>query len=185
MSGTRRLPVRPAAVGLLALVLAAGGLAASLAGDGFDHVKHAKLFPTCEACHSGVAAGDFATSWPTAEGCAACHDGTIEERVEWSPPAGPGGNNLRFTHVEHGLDVARQAATDSVLECASCHIRQGEAWMTVRRASARRCLACHGSEVSPEVREAIAARYPGDRATGFAVGDLRGALWVEVPAGTP
>ena len=47
------------------------------------------------------------------------------------------------------------------------------------------CLACHGSEVSPEVREAIAARYPGDRATGFAVGDLRGALWVEVPAGTP
>lgn len=44
------------------------------------------------------------------------------------------------------------------------------------------CLACHGSAVAPEVRDAIAARYPADGATGFAVGDLRGALWVEVPA---
>jgi hypothetical protein len=166
-------------VGLLALVLAAGGLAASLAEDDFDHVKHAKLFPTCEACHSGIAGGDFATSWPTAEGCAACHDGTIEEKVEWSPPIGPGGNNLRFTHVEHGLEVARQAATDSVLECASCHIRQGEAWMTVRRASARRCLACHGIAAAhleaPDsacatchLPLAQAASLPGERISAFA-----------------
>ncbi|HRN62000.1 MAG TPA: DUF3365 domain-containing protein [Luteimonas sp.] len=46
------------------------------------------------------------------------------------------------------------------------------------------CLACHGSDVAPEVREAIARHYPDDAATGFAVGDLRGALWVEVPAAT-
>jgi len=45
------------------------------------------------------------------------------------------------------------------------------------------CLACHGSEVAEPVRAAIAERYPDDHATGFAVGDLRGALWVEVPAG--
>ena len=45
------------------------------------------------------------------------------------------------------------------------------------------CLACHGGAVEPDVRAAIAARYPDDGATGFAVGDLRGALWVEVPAG--
>ena len=44
------------------------------------------------------------------------------------------------------------------------------------------CLACHGGDVAPAVRAAIAARYPGDGATGFAVGDLRGALWVEVPS---
>lgn len=43
------------------------------------------------------------------------------------------------------------------------------------------CLACHGSAVTPSVREAIARHYPGDAATGFEVGDLRGALWVEVP----
>jgi len=43
------------------------------------------------------------------------------------------------------------------------------------------CLACHGGQVAPAVRRAIAAHYPDDAATGFAVGDLRGALWVEVP----
>lgn len=47
------------------------------------------------------------------------------------------------------------------------------------------CLACHGSDVAREVREAIIARYPGDGATGFAVGALRGALWVEVPTTVP
>jgi hypothetical protein len=44
------------------------------------------------------------------------------------------------------------------------------------------CLACHGTEVAEPVRAAIARHYPDDRATGFEAGDLRGALWVEVPA---
>lgn len=50
------------------------------------------------------------------------------------------------------------------------------------------CLACHGSAVAPAVRAAIARYYPDDAATGFKVGELRGALWVEVPtaaAGAP
>jgi hypothetical protein len=29
------------------------------------------------------------------------------------------------------------------------------------------------------VKEAIAARYPADRAVGYAEGDFRGFLWVE------
>lgn len=45
------------------------------------------------------------------------------------------------------------------------------------------CLACHGAHIAPEVRAAIDRHYPDDHATGFEVGDLRGALWVEVPAG--
>lgn len=47
------------------------------------------------------------------------------------------------------------------------------------------CLACHGTQVAPQVRAMIASRYPTDGATGFGVGDLRGALWVEVPATQP
>ena len=46
------------------------------------------------------------------------------------------------------------------------------------------CLGCHGSNIAPPVAAAIRAQYPADRATGFAAGDLRGGLWVEVPAGT-
>lgn len=44
------------------------------------------------------------------------------------------------------------------------------------------CLACHGSAPAADVRDIIARHYPDDGATGFHVGDLRGALWVEVPA---
>jgi hypothetical protein len=44
------------------------------------------------------------------------------------------------------------------------------------------CTACHGTNIAPEVRAIIARHYPGDAATGFEPGDLRGALWVEVPA---
>ena len=43
------------------------------------------------------------------------------------------------------------------------------------------CLACHGSDIAEPVRVAIAERYPDDKATGFAEGDLRGMFWAEVP----
>lgn len=42
------------------------------------------------------------------------------------------------------------------------------------------CLACHGSELSPEVQAALAEKYPQDQATGFADGELRGIFWVEM-----
>jgi len=43
------------------------------------------------------------------------------------------------------------------------------------------CAACHGAVISPEVQAAVDARYPGDQATGFAPGELRGAFTVTKP----
>lgn len=43
------------------------------------------------------------------------------------------------------------------------------------------CLVCHGPQVEPELLAAIRAKYPQDAASGFAEGELRGVLWVEVP----
>lgn len=45
------------------------------------------------------------------------------------------------------------------------------------------CVQCHGraEDLSPDVRGALQQHYPGDAATGFAAGDLRGWFWVEVP----
>lgn len=45
------------------------------------------------------------------------------------------------------------------------------------------CTRCHGTaEVfEPEVAAELARHYPGDQATGFAPGHLRGFLWAEVP----
>ncbi len=44
------------------------------------------------------------------------------------------------------------------------------------------CLVCHGENLAPPLRAAVAERYPDDRATGFAAGELRGAFVVDWPA---
>ena len=38
------------------------------------------------------------------------------------------------------------------------------------------CLFCHGTEIKAPVKEKIAAHYPNDKATGFQLGDIRGAF---------
>lgn len=47
------------------------------------------------------------------------------------------------------------------------------------------CLVCHGAVIAPEIQAALAAKYPSDAATGYALGDLRGAIWGEKGAGPP
>lgn len=46
------------------------------------------------------------------------------------------------------------------------------------------CLQCHGDPETfdPGVRTALAERYPGDLATGYEAGELRGVVRVSVPA---
>ena len=46
------------------------------------------------------------------------------------------------------------------------------------------CLTCHGAQLSPAVKAALAKDYPGDQATGFKAGDLRGAFSIVWPAHT-
>lgn len=43
------------------------------------------------------------------------------------------------------------------------------------------CVTCHGTSVDPDLERAIRDKYPKDRATGFEIGELRGAFWAEVP----
>lgn len=43
------------------------------------------------------------------------------------------------------------------------------------------CSACHGGQVKPALYQKIKALYPHDRATGFNVGDLRGAFTISIP----
>lgn len=47
------------------------------------------------------------------------------------------------------------------------------------------CLTCHGAKetLAPGLAAELGKRYPADAATGYALGDLRGALWAEVPVG--
>lgn len=49
------------------------------------------------------------------------------------------------------------------------------------------CLACHGTPetLAPSIMEKLAADYPKDRATGYSVGQMRGAVTVKRPLDTP
>lgn len=38
------------------------------------------------------------------------------------------------------------------------------------------CLACHGEAIEPALAQKLAELYPGDQATGYRLGDLRGAF---------
>jgi hypothetical protein len=38
------------------------------------------------------------------------------------------------------------------------------------------CLTCHGQQLAPEVIEALGRHYPGDVATGYALGEVRGGI---------
>ena len=38
------------------------------------------------------------------------------------------------------------------------------------------CMACHGGQVAPSVKDTILKHYPNDEATGFELGELRGAF---------
>ncbi len=43
------------------------------------------------------------------------------------------------------------------------------------------CLTCHGEDIPEDVQARLDTLYPDDQATGFALGDLRGAFTVRVP----
>jgi hypothetical protein len=45
------------------------------------------------------------------------------------------------------------------------------------------CVACHGTaeQISPEVKANLAKDYPNDKATGYAVGQIRGAVSIKRP----
>jgi len=40
------------------------------------------------------------------------------------------------------------------------------------------CATCHGTQIAPSLLAAIKAKYPNDQATGFNIGELRGAVYV-------
>jgi hypothetical protein len=125
--------------------------AQSTHGDtaGFNHRQHAKLFPTCEGCHGGIATGNAATSLPTESQCRECHNGTDAKVVAWRPRARLVGL-LRYSHPAHATKVDSAGRA-----CATCHSGTTTAWMDVARTSAAKCGQCHAhatEHLSPDNR---------------------------------
>jgi len=77
-----------------------------------------------------------------------------------------------------GEDYAKMDHSEIVEEPAGRYFRYMKAIGTQPL-----CLTCHGDEatIPPKVAETLAELYPHDRATGYAPGELRGAVSIKQP----
>lgn len=80
--------------------------------------------------------------------------------------------------VQSGSDIATLEHVERVSEGGKTLVRYFKAIPTAKEP----CLACHGSDVSGELKDTISKLYPNDSATGFKAGDLRGAFSVTIEA---
>jgi hypothetical protein len=42
------------------------------------------------------------------------------------------------------------------------------------------CILCHGKNIAPSITKKLNGLYPNDQATGFQVGEIRGAFTVKI-----
>ena len=81
--------------------------------------------------------------------------------------------------------AARKAQGEDVAKLERTEIVEADGARTFRYMkaipTAEMCTACHGTALAPEVAASLAELYPQDQATGFAVGDLRGAFTLRQP----
>lgn len=83
--------------------------------------------------------------------------------------------------LEEFLEKASSGADLSKLEHFDLVSENGDKTFRYMKAipmAAEPCLACHGTELKPEVKAEISRLYPEDQATGFKPGELRGAFTI-------
>ncbi|MFV1988667.1 MAG: cytochrome c3 family protein, partial [Gemmatimonadota bacterium] len=143
--------------------LAATGVSSLMSADRFDHSEHAGLFVSCGSCHSSNDTGALVTTVTDVE-CALCHDGTREDRVDWTAPERRA-TNLRFSHPVHEREVS--SVGDEAIGCAGCHGTGGEAFMDVAAAQPAGCVDCHAPEAPSHLETSCeACHVPLAEATG-------------------
>ncbi|MBM4201831.1 MAG: DUF3365 domain-containing protein [Gammaproteobacteria bacterium] len=77
---------------------------------------------------------------------------------------------------------ARKAAGEDPAYLSYSAVVDGEFRFMKAIPTAPVCLTCHGERLAPEVTARLAELYPQDQATGFRLGDLRGAFVIVKPA---
>ena len=78
--------------------------------------------------------------------------------------------------------LEREPLRDGKPHVVTATIGEREVFMRAVPMKDQPCSQCHGTNIAPEVKAAIATSYPNDRAIGFAAGHLRGAMLVTRPA---
>lgn len=70
----------------------------------------------------------------------------------------------------------RKANGEMAKDIAHTEVRDGKFYLVKAIPTKAGCLACHGSNVAEDVKAKLADLYPNDKATGFNLGDIRGAF---------
>lgn len=70
----------------------------------------------------------------------------------------------------------RQAAGEAPGQIRAAGVTNGQYRYMQAQGVEPLCLACHGQNISAEVREALRQHYPEDQATGYSLGEVRGAI---------
>ena len=98
--------------------------------------------------------------------------------------AGNAPDDLERAVLEQFADDMASGRVEGPLEAAFEIKREGGIERHYMRAipTDALCLTCHGETLAPDLAAAIARDYPGDQATGFKPGELRGAFRVVWPA---
>ena len=71
---------------------------------------------------------------------------------------------------------ALQASGEDAAELEHAEVINGEFRFMKAQGVEAVCLNCHGQAISPVVANALATHYPGDPATGYSLGEVRGAF---------
>lgn len=79
------------------------------------------------------------------------------------------------TSVLHEFD-SRRAAGEPAEQINQSGFVDGEFRYMRAQVVGPLCLACHGTEIAPDVRSALRTHYPDDAATGYVAGQIRGAI---------
>jgi len=75
----------------------------------------------------------------------------------------------------------RQRAGEAGLTIRSSAIVNNEYRFMQAQPAMPLCLTCHGQNISEEVRSVLSVHYPGDMATGYAEGEIRGGISLRIP----
>jgi Protein of unknown function (DUF3365) len=181
---------------LLGLLLASGGQATSYAPE----AAPAELKPAVEKADEAFAqlrvalltrlTAELSSGGPLTA-MSACHDAApeIAKRVRAEQGISLGRTSHRLRNPEnrspewaaaHVAAAGDRPASDAKARVFDLGDRVGVLRPIPAMAM---CTNCHGpaDQISSDLREALAALYPTDKATGFREGDLRGWMWAEVP----
>ncbi len=112
-------------------------------------------------------------------------DGRVVKRVSLKPrnPSLGVPSEEERSALENFDEKQRAANNTTPMELATTYEDTDGAWFHYMRAipTQPQCLQCHGKveEISENVRALLAKEYPADRATGYSVGEIRGAVSIK------